>query len=417
MIKSLLKNIILSLLLFRAQKVLDHGAEIIAITGSMGKTTTKNLLSALLAEKYEVLSSREGFNTPIGIALSLVQEGSSGFSSPSKWMKILWKTYTKTLPKPQKIVLEFGVDQRGDMDELLAIAHPKIAIVTNIAPVHLGKGHFRNVREILHEKAKLPLAIPSSGMCLINGEDENLQTLKDQDISKIVWYGKSSEYEAQCIDVRHEPTGISFVYASNGERLEFFLPVIGSFFAELATPVIFLARKYGISPEKIETVFKSFLPSPGRGRILKGKKESILWDQSYNSNPKAVFSALEDLKNVPASRKIVLLGSMNELGEESSAFHEELGEKAGETADLILFVGSHGLSVGKGAEKSGKNITLFHTAQDAGKHLADILQEGDFILIKGSQGGIFLERAVELLLENPEDERLLCRRGEEWKDL
>lgn len=411
--KHLIKKFIIAFLKKKAAPILTSGAKIIAVTGSMGKTTTKNALVHILSTKYTVLASEEGFNTPIGILLTLLGENQSGFSSVLKWWQILHRVARKQLKIPDIIVLEFGVDKPGDMDELLDIVQPHYAIVTNVAPVHMDAGQFESMEQIAAEKMKLPKSLSVEGIALLNFDDPHIQKHASEVAAKIFPYGvESGEYSIQ--DARQLAKKIVFSIESWEGLVDFEVPLFGIYHASVFTPAILLARECDISFTKSAKALQTFQPPPGRGRILTGKGQSVIWDSSYNSNPTATTAALQTLPHIPAKRRFALLGNMNELGDAAAQYHEELGAAAAEYADRIFFIGQQAEHFQKGVGDE-KPLQIFDTALQAGKYLAGILQEGDVILVKGSQNGVFLERAVAQMLEDERDRQLLCRQGEDWK--
>lgn len=414
--KKQMKSIVTTLLRIRASKILSSSPEVIAVTGSMGKTTTKTLLEHILSTQFTVIASKGGFNTPIGILLSLLGEEKSGFSSSSEWIKILFRAYTSPVPKAQKIILEYGVDRPGDMDDLLDILTPQTAIITSIAPVHIGKGLFKNIEEIIYEKSKLYTSLPQGGIGILNMEDPELKKISElKTKGTLIKLGKSSEHDIYALDIRTEKNGTSFVYGTKEERFECFIPIFGEYISMIAVPAIYIARENGISKEKITQALKTFNAPSGRGKILKGKNNSTIWDSSYNANPKAVESSLQTLPFLPAKKRIVLLGNMNELGEESNDFHTAIGSLSADVADEIHFIGDSYEAFEKGVKEKKKNCMHHKDAVSAGKFLEKSLQPGDLLLVKGSQGGIFLESAIEKILANPDDKKLLCRRGKQWE--
>ncbi len=399
--KKALKKLVVLLLKKKANKVLlNKNVEIYGITGSVGKTTTKEALSKILSLQYDVQASKGGFNTPIGLLLSIVNE-KSGFSNPFKWIWILLKIQFKKIKIPNKLVLEYGIDTKGDMDELLAVAKPKKAILTKIAPVHMEKGQFSSLGEIAEEKGKL---IENAELGVINKDCIYTQTFKAKK-ETIYFDGKTA---------RDQKNGFSFEY----QGVKYFVPIFGAFHYSSIIPAVILGLKAGIKAEKIKKALENFKMPPGRGRILKGVNESIIWDSSYNASPEAVKKMLTTLSKIPARKRIALLGNMNELGKKSENFHHEIAEVAVKNADMIFFVGEQrnqeAFYQGVGNKKP---LTFFKNADEAGEELKKILQKNDLILIKGSQNNVRLEKAVKKLLQNPKDSEKLCRQDKEWQKI
>ncbi len=411
--KQFVKNLIIFLLKRKAKRILSSSAKIIGVTGSMGKTTAKNAIVHVLEKKYSVLSSPEGFNTEIGILLSLVGETESGFSSPWKWLKILSRVLTKTIEIPDVVVLEYGVDKPGDMAELLTIVHPRFAVVTRIGPMHLSEHQFKNISQIRLEKQMLPEGLPKNGTAILNFDDAEVKKMKDFSSAPVIGYGEEKESTYHVRNAFQKESGIVFDVQKGNAMVSYAVPILGVYHTSVLLPAIILGEEFGIPMELSAAYLKTFSPPPGRGRIIRGSSESIIWDSSYNSGLVATKAALRTLPEIPARRKLALLGNMNELGGFSAQFHEELGSSAAENADEIFFVGKEQASFSKGV-KGKKPLMIFPDAESAGNHLKTHLKKGDFLLVKGSQNEVFLERAVRMLLLDPADAGLLCRQGEEW---
>lgn len=412
--KKSIKRFVVALLHWKVRRLLPKEKDVIAITGSMGKTTTRKLITHLLEDSFPITTTKGGFNTPIGVCLNLLGEYESGFSYPCKWAKILTRALWRKQKISETIILEYGVDRKGDMDELTEILQPTTSIITNVAPVHLGDGLFQSIHEIADEKWKLAESVEGTGEVIINTENSHLAKKAERSEKNIIHLGNRKDANIQYKNISTEKNGTSFTYVHEKTEQRFFIPFFGEYIAQIASFAIYIALKKGMSTEAIQEKLKTFSPAPGRGKILKGKNNSYIWDSSYNSNPEAMESMLKTLEKIPSKRKIVVVGTMNELGEDAEKFHERIGEICGEHADLIYFVGEKFSFFEEGVKQSGKNAKYFTSSTKAGDGLKFDLHEGDFILVKGSQGGIFLEQAIEKIVENPDDEKLLCRRGAIW---
>lgn len=413
--KNLFKNIVILLLKLKVNKLIKKSnTEIYGITGSVGKTSTKKIISEVLKTKYSVCESIGGFNTRIGILLSILGEKESGFSSLTKWIAILWRVYTKNISLPEKIVLEYGVDKKGDMDKLLSIIKPNVAVVTKIVPAHMAKDQFQSIEEITKEKGKL--VQNAKKIAILNNDCKYLKNIKlNQNIENII-FGQDDKNDFQIKDLKEEKNGFSFSVKYQEKIYKFSLPIFGSFQYTSFLPAIVIGFQNNITPKQINDVFKKYELPAGRGRIFEGINKSKIWDSSYNASPVATEAMLETLKNIPAKRRLALLGNMNELGKFSANFHKEVGKKASEICDEIFFVGVEEKSFSVGVAKK-KPLTIFPNAEIAGERLKDFLQAGDLILVKGSQNNVRLEKAIEKLLANKKDIKKLCRRSAEWKKI
>lgn len=402
-----MKKLFIFLLTLRAHRVLSRATSIIGITGSVGKTSTRMAIAHLLSAQFRVQTSPQNFNTPFGLLLAILEKENIP-ESKREWLSFLWNSFLKPLPKPEILVLEYGVDAPGDMDELLPIATPDIAVLTPIAPAHLAEGQFASVEDIRREKLKL--ARSARKIAIANTFDtetwEELQRIRP---NSLILFGTEGALVEQVV---LEPNGISFLF--DGEPYQ--VPLIGSFQAQVVAPAILIARMFGIPLETIRTSLSTFTAPPGRGRILEGIHHSQIWDFSYNASPTANAAVLSAFGNLTIQgKKIALLGNMNELGKQSFYEHVRLGEIAAQNADEVVFVGENAEAFRKGvAEKVP--LRCFDNAYQAGEFLKKHIQKGDFLLAKGSQNTVFLEEAVRLLLQNPKDEEKLCRNSKRWKE-
>ncbi len=407
--KQKLKKIIFEMLLTRAKKVLDQTKSVIGVTGSVGKTSTRMAIATVLSERWRVQTSSQNFNTPMGLLLSILNIEESGYTVFS-WTKILFKIFIHPLPNPQILVLEFGVDAPGDMLELLRICTPYTAVLTPITLAHSAKGQFSNVSSVRAEK--IQLAIAAKKVIANDGDEETAQFLRKNLQEKTEFFGESKNDVLEIKEIQTEENGISFFAGKE----KYTVPVFGHFQAQVFAPAILLGLQNGLSPRQVQKALFRFSPSTGRGRILKGKNGSTLWDFSYNSSPAAAKAVLESLEEFRGfSRKIAVLGTMNELGDFASEEHEKLGMIAAKYVSEVIFVGNFSEEVRKGI--NGKcPFFVCKNAKAAGKFLdKKNLRKGDLLVFKGSQNGVFLEEAIKEILENPEDTSEICRQTKSWQ--
>jgi UDP-N-acetylmuramoyl-tripeptide--D-alanyl-D-alanine ligase len=397
------------LLFFRAQKIIANVEHIIGITGSVGKTSTRMAIAKVLSSKYKVQTSRHNFNTRMGILLSLFNIEEIG-DSPKYWLRVLLRAYFAKIPAPEILVLEYGVDTPKNMDELLSTVVPDIAVITPITPAHMDSGQFSSIEQIREEKLKLARAAKKG--IIANGFDkETARYIKTFNKSFISLFGEDQNSHIILNRVHSHKNMISF----HLNQEHFSAPVFGTFQAQIFVPAILLAKRNGISKKQIQNAINTYLPPPGRGRIFPGVHESSIWDFSYNSSPSATRAVLESLLDIKHfSRKIILLGNMNELGKRSEKEHEIIGNISQKVSDLIFFVGKNSKAFLRGTGIK-KNVTIFPDAQKAGNFLSTFLQPGDFLLVKGSQNGVFLEEALQYLLKRQDDKQYLCRQSKHWQ--
>jgi len=407
--------IFIQLLQFRANQVLKKTKDIIGITGSVGKTSTRFLMSHVLSPHFRVQTSSQNFNTPIGLLLSILSIEKSG-STPFEWIRIFFHVYFHDLPQPEILLLEFGVDQKGDMQKLLKICQPKTVVITPIALAHTAKGQFRSVHDIQEEKLQI-----------CEKAERIIANLFDSETAAIIqgrWEGKTMPFGTakdlpppitglptlEISDIHQTEKGICFL----GNGHQYCLPVFGNFQIQIAAPSLLLDFLFHIPTKEIQKSFDTFSPPKGRGLMMKGKNETTLWDFSYNSSPKASSAVLNSFGEMRGKgQKIAILGTMNELGDFAEREHEKLGKEAEKVSDSICFVGRYKESFSKGVGNK-KPLHTFENADECGKFLLQEIKEGDILLFKGSQNGVFLEETIKMLLQNSEDEKRLCRQSEEW---
>jgi UDP-N-acetylmuramyl pentapeptide synthase len=416
--KAFFKLIIGTILTSKAKRFLrEHHVQVIGVTGSIGKTSTKEAIYTVLKKKFNVHSSQKSFNTEFGLSLAVLQEEESGFTSPVAWLKILRRVLFEKKEPYQKIVLEMGADKPGDLKKLMKIAPPKISVVTNVNPVHLAEGQFKNLEAIAHEKATLVRHLPKEGVAVLNFDDDHVREMETPALK--FSYAVNHVAMLMAGDVRATAKDIRFTVAFENKTADFVVPVIGSFQIYVLLPAIAVGLQMGMDLHDIAEALKEFHLPAGRMNPIEGVNGAQIIDGSYNASPMTMETALELLNELKAERKIAALGMMNELGELSYESHIRIGEKAAQVADIIVAVGKEAPIYKKGAMEMGMKesaIYTFFDSEEAGEWLKDQLKKGDLVLVKGSQNRVQMERLVKLIMKKPEQaELLLCRQGLAWQ--
>ncbi|HBG81898.1 TPA: hypothetical protein DDW69_03590 [candidate division CPR2 bacterium] len=403
LIQKILKRI--AILIFTKQK-----PEIVGITGTIGKTSTREAVKHLLSKKYNVYAPSGSLNTEIGVPLAVI-----GTKSPDNilnifsWLKIfalgLKRAYAEDYPKI--LILEMGVDRPHDMDWLISFVKPRISVVTAITPANLG--FFNSVAEV--EKEKLKILEATRELAIVN---EDLVKIKKSSVP-VLLYGKNGEVSFK--DPKISVNGSRFKVVLGKKSAEFDTKTIAnsSIYAILAAVAV--GYKYDFSLEEMAVFFKDFRPYNGRMNPLKGINDSFIIDDSYNSSPESAKAALRTVQGF-VGRKVLVLGGMNELGKFSKDAHQEIGALVCHVADILVTVGKDANDfMAEEALKSGlkpERLFKFKGAREAGKFLADQVKPGDIVLVKGSQDGIFLEEAVEQILKDKKDIKYLVRQSDFW---
>ncbi|MFA6273821.1 MAG: Mur ligase family protein [Candidatus Paceibacterota bacterium] len=426
--KTTFKKIIIYILKLESWLVLKkYKPKVIAITGSVGKTSTKDAVYGVLSKIAHVRKSEKSYNSQIGLPLTILG-CPNGWNNPTAWLKNILKglwLFIWPHKYPEWLVLEVGVGKPGDMYETAAWLKTDAVIFTAIGetPVHI---EFFNSRDhLIKEKAGLIKTLKKDGLLILNADDKTVLELKTKTKNRIVTYGFSED-----ADVRGSeenilysdfglPQGIIFRVDESGNSL----PVIieGVFgrnhvYASLAALALSSGLKFNML--NATNALKNYDVPPGRMRLLNGINDSMIIDDTYNSSPVACESALLTLGGVKnKGRKIAVMGDMLELGRHTQDAHREIGKIASQNIDFLIVVGPRAKAIAEGALESGmkqKNISEFLNSIEVGEFLKTFIKKDDLILLKGSQG-TRMERAVELILKDQENKsKLLVRQDSEW---
>lgn len=415
--------------------------KIIGITGSFGKTSTKDAVYEVLKTRWRVYKNPKSLNTEFGLALAVLGQ-LSGFSSATKWLYVLARAIINAFfsCKYDFMILEYGADKPGDIAHLVRLVRPHIAIITHITQTHQAEGQFANEKEVFNEKKKLAESLDAAGIAILNADDKWLQKLRGKLKAKIFWFsGKKSasdkiwaaDNKKQTADIlcamnlQNDSTGFSATICMAFEKIPAYFPIAGSFHINIFLPALLCGVLNGITLREGIRALSDFKLPAGRMSIIPGQGDATLLDSSYNASPETVAEALALLKDFPGKRKIAVLGNMNELGAYTEEAHRRLAQHIDLWLGLLITVGENAALIGDEALKKGfpkSKIKFLLNAGEAAKFLLENLEgglrKGDVILLKGSQNRVRLERAVKMLMLHPEEaERLLCRQEPEWKKI
>lgn len=356
-----------------------HLAQVIAVSGSNGKTTTKELISTLLSHWGPTLKSEGNYNNLVGLPWTLFRLDSHH----------------------RYAVLELGINQPGEMERLAEIASPDMAVLTNIHTAHMeGLG---SLEEIAQEKGRL-LENLEGGTAVLNRDDPFLRKLGENFAGKVIWYGLQ---DGDVVGEGYQILGVGqgkFHLRVGTRKLDIALPIVGEHNLYNLAAAVAVGVGCGISIPSIPEAFKGFQPPPMRSYLHELPREIFLVDDSYNGNPGSMSAALHLLNEQEVQgRRIVVLGDMLELGEFALQAHEDLGIKlAASRVDLVYYYGQHGGNVEKGIHRSEDFHGEFHLIEDKEKfaqELLSLLHPGDWVLVKGSRG-MKMEEIVQYLLRS-----------------
>lgn len=410
--RTLAKNLVIKTLATLARRRIPKQAELIGITGSVGKTTAKEAATKILQTQFKVFASRKNYNSEIGLPLALLEED-SGYSSGTAWGAILARATAKSFSKliADKIILEMAVDHPGDMKNLLKVVQPKIGVVTAVEAVHLATGQFDSAQEIAVEKGMLIEALPKNGTAILNNDDPLVRKIETK--AHRLTFGIKAAADLKASVIKETLAGLSATLTYRNQKTTLRVPILGTHNLYPLLAAIAIGLTTGMTLEKCAAALVDFTLPPGRLNLIAGINNSQIIDGSYNANPASTLAALVTLSHLPSKgkgRKIAVLGQMNELGKASAKFHKQIGSAALKAADLIVGVyGDANIYIDL-AKRSNKSAQFFETADSAGDYLRKELKAGDLVLVKGSQNNVRLENCVKKIMREPRQaEKLLCR--------
>jgi UDP-N-acetylmuramoyl-tripeptide--D-alanyl-D-alanine ligase len=348
----------------------NWGGTVVGVTGSAGKTTTKDTIASLLSTAYPTGRTIGNLNNHLGLPLSILR-----------------------LPEDSKVaVLEMGMNHEGEIAELAEIAAPQIGVVTNVGWAH-AENFADGLDGIARAKGELIQALPREGTAVLNADDAHTRAMSRLHAGRSVLFGFSNDAEVRAEDVRLTPSGAQF----RALGVEFESPLAGRHGVSNVLAGIAVAHALGIAPEKLRNAVRDLAPGKMRGERSVRNGITIIND-CYNANPEAMRSMLELLRDTPATRRIAVLGEMLELGREAETLHRKTGRFAAEQG-IHAVIGIRGagrwmVDEAIAAGLSGGAASFFETPEEAGEYLRHYLKPGDAVLFKGSRG-VRVERALE----------------------
>lgn len=348
------------------------GKPLLAVTGSAGKTTTKELLAHLLATKFRVMKSSGNLNNHIGMPLQLL----------------------KLEAEHDIAVVEMGMNHLGEIRALGKLAQHDLAVVTCVAPVHLE--FFESIREIARAKYEIIETLPSNGTAILNADDEYVCQFGRNFKGKVVTFGikRSADVSAQNIhSLGVDGSAFDLVVGSVREHVT--LPLVGEHNISNALAACAAAIERGLLPSHVAKALGTVTPADKRGQIVELIGATIIND-SYNSNPRALNSMVDALAGMKAERRILIAGEMMELGVTAEALHRESGRHAAEMKiDVVIGVRGLAQALAEAACGAGTQARFVETPEEAGEWLAREMRPGDAVLLKASRS-VKLERALEI---------------------
>jgi UDP-N-acetylmuramoyl-tripeptide--D-alanyl-D-alanine ligase len=347
------------------------GKPLIGITGSAGKTTTKEAIAHVLAARFRVLKSEGNFNNHFGLPLMLL----------------------KLEPEHDLAVIEMGMSHAGEIRALAKIAQPEIGVVTNVAPVHLE--FFDSLAGIARAKYELIESLPQNGCAILNADDDYVSQFGRDFKGQVITYGTKVTAEVRAENLKsHGIDGSQFDVVTPNGREHARLPLVGEHNVLNALAAVSAGLARGMALKESVAALATLNPAEKRGQVLQLGNITVVND-CYNSNPKALEAMVDALASMKAGRRIVVAGEMLELGPAGEEMHRAAGRHVAEKK-IDMLVGVRGLAQAmvEGARQAGAQAEFVTTPEEAGEWLARQMRDGDVVLLKASRG-VKLEKALE----------------------
>jgi UDP-N-acetylmuramyl pentapeptide synthase len=445
----LLRNVFQNLLRVLATRVVKrYKPTIIGITGSVGKTSTKDVIFDVLKRKYNVRKNEKNYNDQIGLPMTIL--GITPLEGPGIMPRLnlfdqlfvaIWLAYGFVQKYPEILVLEMGADTPGDIAYLTSIAPPTVGVVTAVGDVPVHIQYYSSPKAVAKEKSQILKNLPAQGgLAVINYDDDMVRHMDEETKAPTITFGFGEEADVWVsgisyfvVDDGSKIGGLAFkihTYSTSSGRKGSFIPVrihnmVGphQIYSLLAATVV--GTHLGVNLVDMAEVFERMEFTSGRMKLLRGIHDTIIIDDSYNSSPLATHAALVSLTAFVKAvrkldrrrhRKVAILGDMSELGKYTESAHRSIGDFAGEIADVVIGVGNASIFIVEQAEKKlgDKRVLHFATSHDAAQAVKDIIKERDVILVKGSQSQR-MEFVVKVLMAEPHRaKQLLVRQTDRW---
>jgi UDP-N-acetylmuramyl pentapeptide synthase len=430
-LKKIIRTVFVSILVLESKILLKRmKPKIIAVTGSVGKTSTKDAIFSVVSAQYSARKSDKSFNSEIGLPLTILGL-KNPWTNPLKWLQTLYAGFITacfTKEYPEWLVLEVGADHPGDIGRAMKLLTPDIGVLTAVPNVPVHVEYFPSTESVLIEKRKLIDAVVPGGLCVIDGDCEHTAAVAKSITGKIVSTFGVAETCTTSIgesviayDDAQRPVGMSFKITHGDAWYEVFEEgVIGTHLALPHAVAIAIAQHLQIPDDVIRKSILKHVPPPGRMRIIDGLNDSVLIDDTYNSSPYATEAAINTLSEVVTEQiKYAVLGDMSELGKHAGEEHARIGTLIAQKDITLVTVGARARGIAEAAHAGGldsSRIQSFAQGEwDAvASYLRKTISSGDIVLLKGSQS-TRLEKIVQQLLRDVSEAHKLVRQDDEWK--
>ena len=370
--------------------------EVVGITGSAGKTTTKEAVAAVLSTAFPTFKNHANYSGRYGLPIAL----------------------GRLSAEHERAVLELASDHFDEIRQLCDLTMPSVGIVTCVNDAHLE--FFGSRENIAEEKGYLVESLPDDGCAILNRDDPRVWAMRSRSSARVISYGISSQADIVASDVRTGARGTSFVVRWDGSSHRVLSPLVGRhnvypLLAAIATGIV-----YGIPVEDAISSLSELVPLPGRLHPLKGIRDTLLLDDTHSASAASTVAALETLSGIECHRRIAVLGDITGMGNYEGEGHRLVGRRAAETADILVTKGDRARMIAEEAVRAGMEpgtVMVTYTAEDAVRALSSELQSGDAVLIKGSAEAR-MEQVTDAILGSGEDgEAVLVRQSAAWRQL
>ena len=408
--------------------VARYRPRIVGVTGSVGKTSTKQALLAVLSKAHRVRAASGNLNNEMGLSLAVLGDWTpdelrlishdqpahtARFRKAMFWLKVICvgtaRLAIRSRRYPEVLILEYGADRPGDILRLMRVARPDTAVVTAVGDVPAHVEFYSGPKAVAREKGRLVERLSSSDTAVLNHDDDLVDALRDRTRGRVMTYGFNDGADLRIARLEHHavegiPAGISFKLEYEGSSVPVRLEgVFGRSAAYAAAAASCVGLIFGMNLVTISEAFADYVPPPSRMELLPGMKHALLIDDTYNASPLSMRAALDTLKELPAERKIAVLGDMLEIGKYAIEAHESIGDEVPNAADVLVTVGERAKFIASTARDAGmpkENIFSFDTAEEAVAPLERIMRKGDLILLKGSHA-MNLGEVVRAIMAEP----------------
>lgn len=350
--------------------------KLIGVTGSVGKTSTKEMIAAALSKGFDVMKTQGNKNSQIGLPVTMFDIAENN----------------------EVAVIEMGMSEFGEMDRLCDIAKPDIAVMTNIGVAHIE--NLKTQQNIMKEKFRITKYFGKDNVLLLNGDDELLRTLHGKQPFRTVTFGLNSSSDYYADDIRTENFSTVFTCCSNDREVEITIPALGVHNVKNALAAVAIGDLLGLDIKTVQQGLMTYQNAPMRQQIHH-LKNFVLIDDSYNASPEATVASLDVLKSISSGKSVAVLADMLELGGQAKSAHYNVGKHLAQIGiEFLITIGELSKYTATGASENGcQYIRSFENNDDAYAYLSSILEENCTVLVKGSRG-MRTDQIVKKILEN-----------------